>query len=159
MMTNINFRSFMPVSITVAISIFFTASCSSPQKATETNVSKENSINAQQKTSEKSEENIDAVQVSPDKFKILLENENVRVVEYTLKPGEKDNWHTHPPKTSYVISGGKLKIVLENGESLMVDEKTGSATWMEHLGKHYAENIGDSTVTILLTEIKKAREK
>ena len=30
---------------------------------------------------------IDPVAVSPDIFKILLENEHVRVVEYTLAPG------------------------------------------------------------------------
>ena len=158
-MTNISLRSLILAGMTVVVSVLFAASCSSPQKATEANVSKANSTTAQQTTSEKSEENIDPVQVSPDKFKILLENEQVRVVEYSLKAGEKDNWHTHPPKTSYVVSGGKLKIVLENGEALIVDEKTGSASWMDSVGKHYAENIGDSTITILLTEIKKAREK
>lgn len=110
---------------------------------------------AQQTTSGKPKENIDAVKASPDKFKILLENENVRVVEYTLKPGEKDDWHTHPPKSSYVIAGGKLKIVRENGEELIADEKTGTASWIDYLGKHYAVNIGNTTVTILLTEVKR----
>lgn len=157
---NVSFRSFTLAGISVIGSIFFIANCSSPQKAIEANVNQTNSTNAEKTTSASSEENIDAVKVSPDKFKILLENEKVRVVEYTLKPGEKDNWHTHPPKTSYVVSGGKLKIVLENGESLIVDEETGTASWKDYLGKHYAENIGDSKVTILLTEIKlQTREK
>lgn len=98
--------------------------------------------------------NLDAVKASPDKFKVLLENDKVRVVEYTLKPGEKDNWHTHPPKSSYVVSGGKLKIVRDGGETLEVEEKTGSAGWAGYLGKHYAENIGTTPVTIVLTEIK-----
>lgn len=97
---------------------------------------------------------IDPVTVSPDKFKILSENEFVRVVEYTLKPGEKDNRHTHPPKSSYVVSGGKLRITLESGESFEVEEKTGSASWMGRVGKHNAENIGNSVVTIVLTETK-----
>jgi quercetin dioxygenase-like cupin family protein len=102
--------------------------------------------------------NIDPVQVSPDKFKILLENEHVRVVEYSLKPGEKDDWHTHPPKASYVVSGGKLKVHLENGETLIVDEKTGTASWMDYVARHYVENIGNTTVTIVLTEIKPANQ-
>ncbi|MGQ0540651.1 MAG: hypothetical protein ACT4O9_02220 [Blastocatellia bacterium] len=97
---------------------------------------------------------IDPVKVSPDKFKILLENDHVRVVEYALKPGEKDNWHTHPAKTSYVVSGGNLKIRIENGEEISVEEKTGAAAWAEKLGKHYAENVGDTYVVILLPEIK-----
>ncbi|MCH9029765.1 MAG: hypothetical protein IH819_09180 [Bacteroidetes bacterium] len=97
---------------------------------------------------------IDPVKVSPDKFTVLLANEHVRVVEYTLLPGENDNWHTHLPKTSYIISGGKLKTVLENGEEFSVEEKTGSASWMDNIGKHYAENIGNTKVIVLLTEIK-----
>lgn len=30
---------------------------------------------------------IDAVLVSPDRFKVLLENEHVRVIEYAMLPG------------------------------------------------------------------------
>lgn len=97
---------------------------------------------------------IDPVKVSPDKFRILLENEHVRVVEYALKPGEKENWHTHPAKTSYVASGGNLKIRLENGEEINIEEKTGTAAWMDELGKHYAENVGRTDVVIILTETK-----
>ncbi len=59
---------------------------------------------------------IDFVKSSPDKAKVLLENEYVRVIEYSLKPGEKDNLHTHPPKTSYIISGGLLRVFPENEE-------------------------------------------
>lgn len=98
--------------------------------------------------------NIDAVKASPGIFKILLENEHVRVVEYSLKPGEKDEWHTHPAKSSYVLSGGNLKVYLENGETILAAEKAGTASWMDYVGKHYIENIGSTTVAIVLTEIK-----
>ena len=48
--------------------------------------------------------NIDAVKASPNNFKLLLENEYVRVLEYSLKPGEKDAPHTHPAKSSKSVS-------------------------------------------------------
>jgi quercetin dioxygenase-like cupin family protein len=99
---------------------------------------------------------MDAVTASPDKFKVLLENDHVRVIEYKLRPGEKDNWHTHPAKSSYVVSGGNLKIRLENGEEIDVEEKTGTATWMNELGKHHAENVGNTDVVIVFTEVKAA---
>jgi len=102
-------------------------------------------------------DSIDAVTASPDKFTILLENEHVRVIEYVLKPGESDEWHTHPPKSSYIVSGGRLKIHLDGGETLDVDEKRGTAAWMDALGKHYAENVGETEVKIVLTEVKNAR--
>ena len=44
----------------------------------------------------------------------FLENENVRVLEYVLEPGERDQWHTHPAKVSYV-RGGELRIHLADG--------------------------------------------
>lgn len=100
---------------------------------------------------------IDFVKSSPDKTKILLENEYVRVIEYSLKPGEKDSTHTHPPKTSYVISGGMLRVYPENEKPFDAEEVKGKAEWSEKRGKHFVENIGKTTVTILLTEIKSAR--
>ena len=100
---------------------------------------------------------IDFVESSPDQTKILLENEYVRIIEYSLKPGEKDNTHTHPPKTSYVISGGMLRIYPENEKPFDAEEVIGAAEWADKVGKHYVENIGKTTVTILLTEIKTAQ--
>lgn len=102
------------------------------------------------------EESIDFVASSPGKAKIVLENEYVRVIEYSLKPGEMDSTHTHPPKTSYVISGGLLRIYPENGKPFDAEEMTGHTAWSDKVGKHYVENIGQTTVTILLTEIKSA---
>ena len=100
---------------------------------------------------------IDSVKASPDKTKILLENEFVRVIEYSLKPGEKDSTHTHPPKTSYVILGGLLRIYPENEKPFDAEEISGNAEWSGKVGKHYVENIGKTTVTILLTEVKSAQ--
>ena len=98
--------------------------------------------------------NIDALKTSPANFKLLLENEYVRVLEYSLNPGIKDSPHTHPAKSSYVVNGGKIKVYLENGETIIVDEVAGTASWMGYVGKHYVENIGSTTVKIILTEVK-----
>ena len=97
---------------------------------------------------------IDAIKASPSNFKLLLDNQYVRVLEYTLNPGDKDQWHTHPAKSSYVVSGGQLKVYLENGDTIMANETTGTASWMDAVGKHYVENIGKTPVKIVLTEIK-----
>ena len=99
---------------------------------------------------------IDPLDVSPESFELLLENEFVRVLQYRLLPGEKDKWHTHPAKVSYVLSAGRLRIHPENGDSFEVDEALNAASWSGALGKHYAENIGNSVVRILLVEPKTA---
>lgn len=99
---------------------------------------------------------IDPVAVSPDMYKVLLENEHVRVVEYGILPGQKDNWHTHPAKVSYIVAGGSLRITPEEGESFIVEEETGSTTWFEAVGKHFGENVGTTPVRIVFVEIKEA---
>ena len=100
---------------------------------------------------------IDVIKVSPDKCKVLLENEYVRVLEYTIAPGEKDNPHTHPPKSYYVIEGGTLRVYPENGQPFDAEELKGTAEWGDYVGRHYVENIGTTTVKLLVTEVKAAR--
>ena len=102
---------------------------------------------------------IDALKASPENFKLLLENDQVRVLEYTLKPGTKDLTHTHPPKSSYIVNGGQLKVHYENGDSLIFDDKAGTASWMDHVGKHWVENIGTTEIKIILTEVKSMANK
>ena len=99
---------------------------------------------------------IDALTASPGNFKLLLENEHVRVLEYTLAPGQRDEWHTHPPKVSYVVSGGKVRVTTEDGKSFLADEEAGTASWMGALGRHFVENVGTTTVRVVLTEVKSA---
>ena len=99
-------------------------------------------------------QHIDPTIVSPDNYSVLLENEHVRVVEYQILPGEKDAWHTHPPKVSYIVSGGTLRITPQGEEPFVVEENSGNATWMGALGPHFGENIGTTPVRITLVEIK-----
>jgi quercetin dioxygenase-like cupin family protein len=99
---------------------------------------------------------IDAVRVSPDRYRVLLDNNEVRVVEYVLQPGQRDEWHTHPAKASYVVTGGILRITSADGTSFLTEEKQGTAQWMNALGRHYATNVGRTPVRIILVEVKNA---
>ncbi len=105
-------------------------------------------------TAQQQPDHIDPTEVYPEKYRVLLENEHVRIVEYVINPGEKDAWHTHPPKASYIVSGGKLRITPEGADSFVVQEDSGNATWMGALGRHFGENVGTTAVRIVLVEIK-----
>ena len=139
---------------------FLTLSCNQNSKPEENNseTKSADSLN-NKKLSGIDTTEIDFVKSTPDKTKILLENEYVRVIEYTLKPGERDSTHTHPPKTSYVISGGTVRVYPENEKPFDYVEVKGQTEWAEKRGRHYVENIGNTTVTILLTEVKAAHRK
>ena len=155
--TQMKFNTTMTRPISIIVICFLSISCNQNSKQQSNLVTKStDSLNNKKLTGIDTTE-IDFVESSPDKAKILLENEYVRVIEYTLKPGEKDSTHTHPPKTSYVISGGMLRIYPENERPFDAMEVAGKAEWADKRGKHYVENIGKTTVTILLTEIKSAQ--
>jgi len=133
---------------------WLTSSCNQPSTSTETNLTTANYTLQSSLSSKVDTTAIDVLKASPDKYKLILENEHVRVIQYTLKPGEKDNPHTHPPKTSYVISGGTFRIYPENEKPFDYVEVQGATEWSDKTSKHYVENIGTTTITILLTEIK-----
>jgi quercetin dioxygenase-like cupin family protein len=96
----------------------------------------------------------DPVSVSPDKYKVLLENDRVRVVEYSIKPGERDQPHTHPPKISYVVTGGSLRIHVGD-TSFVSNDSTGEVSWRGTVPRHFAENVGNTPVRIVLFEVKR----
>ena len=97
---------------------------------------------------------VDALTASPDNFRLMLENDRVRVLEYTLLPGRKDQRHTHPQRVAHVISGGRLRVHFPDGRHLDFDEKTGDSSWSAASPLHDTENIGTTPIKILLVEVK-----
>jgi quercetin dioxygenase-like cupin family protein len=96
----------------------------------------------------------DPVKVSPDHFKVLLENERVRVLDFQSKAGVKIPQHSHPAYISYSISGaGKTKFTSKDGKVTEQPAKTGQATWHE-AGTHASEYEGTGATHVLLIELK-----
>ena len=69
---------------------------------------------------------IDPVESSPDHYKVLLENEHVRMLEMIVPVGEADNEHSHPDETVYFIAGGKASIVDQNGDTMEAELPDGA---------------------------------
>lgn len=99
---------------------------------------------------------VDGLVSSPDNFKLLLENDRVRVLQYTLLPGARDHWHTHPPRTGHVLSGAKIRVTQADGSHTDYDEKTGDTYWGEYSPLHDTYNIGTTPYVALLVEVKDA---
>ena len=99
-------------------------------------------------------QDVDALTASPDNFRLVLENDRVRVLEYTLLPGQKDRRHTHPKRVAHVMSGGKLRVHFPDGRHLDFDEKVGDTSWGGPSPLHDTQNIGTTPIKILLVEVK-----
>ena len=97
---------------------------------------------------------IDPVQVSPSNYKVLLENDQVRVLEMNHKVGQTDEMHSHLSETVYFIKGGKLKIYLPDGGSVEAEMPDGGVMWHEEW-THKVENIGTSDIQAIIVESKR----
>jgi beta-alanine degradation protein BauB len=98
----------------------------------------------------------DVVKVAPEHNKVLLENADVRIIENTLAPGEKDAMHTHAPGWYYVKQPGTIKVVHADGKIDTWEAKAGEGGWLQTLDQHTAENIGKTTLVYVLVEVKSA---
>lgn len=96
----------------------------------------------------------DIVKLRPDMFSVKLENERVRVLEWTFKPGEKEPIHTHPELVIYYLTGGKLRMYGPDGKVLREAEaKAGNTFWYNPM-KHALENIGSTEIHAIVVEFK-----
>jgi len=84
---------------------------------------------------------------------LKLENPHVRVLEATIKPGDKEKTHSHPAYVIYVIAGGKFRNHAADGTVTDGEFKTGDVIYRDPV-THWAENIGNTTIRLILVELK-----
>lgn len=93
-------------------------------------------------------------EVSPDVYKVLLENEDVKILEVTFEPGQSDKMHDHNPVTFYLLQGGKAQVTLPDGTVNEREISTGFVGHNKEKVRHQVKNIGDNTIKIILVEQK-----
>jgi len=96
----------------------------------------------------------DPVKTDGDKYKVVLENDRVRVLEYRDRPGEKTHQHKHPAFVLYAVSPFKRSITLPNGKVLQREFKGGEVMWSEEQ-THIGTNTGDTETKVIMIELKK----
>lgn len=100
----------------------------------------------------------DPLKAAPKNYRVLLENDRVRVLEYRAKPGEKTAMHTHPASVIYPLTAAKARYIYANGKIAEVEAKAGAVDWVGAV-THSVENIGTSEIRALLIELKEPRKK
>lgn len=68
----------------------------------------------------------DPMKVANNVYKFIMENDRVRVLEASFKPGDKAVIHNHPDHVVYVLEGGKIKLT-SSGKTDVLDMKSGQA--------------------------------
>jgi quercetin dioxygenase-like cupin family protein len=95
----------------------------------------------------------DPLAVAPEMYRLLFENERVRVMEVSFQPGQKIAAHSHPDHYVYVAEAGTLRIFKPDGTSTDVTVNVGDVVWIA-AETHWAENIGATPVRLVVNEIK-----
>ncbi len=99
----------------------------------------------------------DPVKVGPTIYKLLFENDRIRIMEIAFKPGDKMGTHSHPDHFVYILAAGKLKITKADGKVADVDAKIGEVIWSP-AETHSAVNPGTTELRALVVELKEAKK-
>jgi oxalate decarboxylase/phosphoglucose isomerase-like protein (cupin superfamily) len=95
----------------------------------------------------------DAVTIAPHLHEIIFENDKMRVLKVTVKPGDTAGMHWHPENINYILKPGKLRFNKPDGSTVDVDLTEGQVTSSPE-SSHAVENIGDSEVQTVQVELK-----
>lgn len=95
---------------------------------------------------------LDPVATNPDFYRVLFENDVVRVLEYHDQPGDRTTPHSHPNSVMYTLSSFKRLLVSADQER-QVEIPEGVASWLA-AQEHSGENIGDTQTRVIFVELK-----
>lgn len=95
----------------------------------------------------------DPVPLYPQNYKVLLENERVRVVDFRLKKGATEVFHSHPANVAVFLQTFKIRFTFPDGRVGIRDAHPGDIGYSEPV-IHASENIGDTDAHGVLVELK-----
>jgi len=94
----------------------------------------------------------DPVVTDPDKYRVVFENDRVRVLEYVDSPGARTSPHAHPDSVMVTLSSFRRRLHHDGG-TREVEIPAGLATWLP-AQEHSGENIGDTPTHTVFVELK-----
>ena len=91
---------------------------------------------------------------SPEIYKVIAENEQYRVIEVTWKPGQRDQFHSHPMSGGYFLTDCALRYHAPDGKFADGTRTAGRAFVQPAIPSHSLENIGQSACKLIMFEPK-----
>lgn len=98
----------------------------------------------------------DPITTDGDKYRVILENDQVRVLRYQDKPGAKTHSHYHARFVLYALGPFQRRLTFGNGTTKTRGFRTGDVIFMP-AQTHIGENIGTTDTDVLIVELKPPR--
>jgi hypothetical protein len=86
----------------------------------------------------------DPVPLYPENYKILFENDRVRVLDFRLRKGATEKLHSHPANVTV-----KIRFTLPDGETKLREARAGDAAYSEAT-THSPVNLGEDAHGIIV---------
>lgn len=106
---------------------------------------------------------LDALTAAPEHHRVLFENDEIRVLDTRIGPGDTVPVHTHRwPGVLYTIATDDLVRRDADGNVLLdtrlagARPESGVAFWTAALPPHTVENVGGSEIRLLNFELKRS---
>ena len=107
-------------------------------------------------------ESLDALVAAPEHHRLVFENDEVRVLDTCIEPGETAPLHTHRwPSVLFAVTSDHVvrrdmdgNVLLDTRASGDVLE-SGSAIWVGQMTPHSVENVGEAAIRLLNVELKR----
>jgi quinol monooxygenase YgiN/quercetin dioxygenase-like cupin family protein len=95
----------------------------------------------------------DPVPRYPGNYKVLIENDRVRVLDFRLRKGDSEDFHMHPAHVLYVLEPFKIMFKLPGGKTAVREAKAGDVLYSDAV-MHSPTNIGETDAHGILIELK-----
>ncbi|MES9535855.1 hypothetical protein [Actinomadura sp. NPDC000600] len=99
--------------------------------------------------------NEDPVVTDPELYRVLWENDRVRVLEYRDAPGDATHLHSHPDSVMVTLSSFQ-RVISSGGREARVDLEAGQARWLD-AQEHQGRNVGSTPTHSVFIELKEPR--
>src|SRR5689334_5797979 len=93
----------------------------------------------------------DPAVTNPDLYRVVFENDRVRVLEYRDRPGDRTLPHSHPDSVMLTLSSFSRRISAD-GREVRVDLDAGQVRWVG-AQRHSGENIGTTETHSIFVEL------
>jgi hypothetical protein len=96
----------------------------------------------------------DPLTMAPANYKLLFENDRVRVLMFTSRPGDRWGLHEHPDQISIALAEYDIRNVVPGNPPTELHRKPEDVRWIPATS-HTGENIGSTEARSVVIELKK----
>ncbi len=94
----------------------------------------------------------DPIGTDPGLYRVVFENDRVRVLEYRDQPGDCTHSHSHPDSVMVTLSSFSRRLQ-SSGREVGVELDAGQVRWLD-AQEHSGSNVGDTETHSIFVELK-----